>query len=140
MSGTVRLRSSGISALSLLHRDEQTLARGRQVRSTCHYARWTVLGLDANANEAVQFGYGLNYLINIENAVTVDVDGLSEIWNLLSTKVFPIGASCLHVEVAHALVGGHNEHFLHNRRRGRNSLCSRVLGNARLNKKVRYNF
>jgi hypothetical protein len=28
----------------------------------------------AKANKRVQFGYGLNYLINIENAVIVDVE------------------------------------------------------------------
>jgi hypothetical protein len=28
----------------------------------------------AKANERVQFGYGLNYLIDIENAVIVDVE------------------------------------------------------------------
>ena len=26
------------------------------------------------ANERVQFGYGLNYVIDIENAITVDVE------------------------------------------------------------------
>ena len=29
----------------------------------------------AEANKRVQFGYGLNYLIDIENAVIVDVEG-----------------------------------------------------------------
>jgi hypothetical protein len=27
------------------------------------------------ANERVQFGYGLNYVIDIESAITVDVEG-----------------------------------------------------------------
>ena len=35
-------------------------------------AAWT-----AKANKRVQFGYGLNYLIDIENAVIVDVDGFA---------------------------------------------------------------
>ena len=32
------------------------------------------IGLDAKANKRVQFGYGLNYLIDIENAVIVDIE------------------------------------------------------------------
>ena len=35
-------------------------------------AAWT-----AKANKRVQFGYGLNYLIDIENAVIVDVEGFA---------------------------------------------------------------
>jgi hypothetical protein len=30
--------------------------------------------MDGQANKRVQFGYGLNYLIDIENAVIVDVE------------------------------------------------------------------
>jgi hypothetical protein len=33
-----------------------------------------VLGLDCEANKRVQFGYGLNYLIDIDYAVIVDVE------------------------------------------------------------------
>ena len=36
-------------------------------------ARWT-----AKANKRVQFGYGLNYLIDTENAVIVDVEATPE--------------------------------------------------------------
>jgi hypothetical protein len=44
-----------------------------------------------------------------------------------------LGAPCLPVEVAHAFVGVHNEHFLHNRSRGRGDRSCRVLGSAPLN-------
>ena len=37
-------------------------------------AERSLLGLDRKANKRVQFGYGLNYLIDIENAVIVDVE------------------------------------------------------------------
>jgi hypothetical protein len=35
----------------------------------------------------------------------IDLADSREIWNLRSTGVFPIGAPCLPVEVAHAFVG-----------------------------------
>ena len=41
------------------------------------------------------------------------------------------GAACL--KVAHAFVGVHNEHFLHNRSRGRGDHSCRILGSAPLN-------
>ena len=34
----------------------------------------SILGVTAKANKRVQFGYGLNYLIDVEHAVTVDVE------------------------------------------------------------------
>jgi hypothetical protein len=43
------------------------------------------------------------------------------------------GAACLPVKVAHAFVGVHNEHFLHNRSRGRGDHSCRILGSAPLN-------
>jgi|ERR1700720_347880 hypothetical protein len=64
--------------------------------------------------------------------VMIDLADSREIWNLRSTGVFPIGAPCLPVEVAHAF-GVHNEHFLHNRSRGRGDRSCRVLGSAPLN-------
>ena len=37
--------------------------------------------------------------------------------------------------VAHTLIGAHNEHFLHHRRRGRNYRSCRFFGTAPLNKR-----
>jgi hypothetical protein len=65
--------------------------------------------------------------------VMIDLADSTEIWNLSSTGVFPIGAACLPVKVAHAFVGVHNEHFLHNRSRGRGDHSCRVFGSAPLN-------
>jgi hypothetical protein len=36
----------------------------------------------AKANKRVRFGYGLNYLIDIENAVIVDVEAMAAITNV----------------------------------------------------------
>ena len=41
----------------------------RSLNCTCFCSAWT-----AKANKRVQFGYGLNYLIDVENAVIVDVE------------------------------------------------------------------
>jgi hypothetical protein len=65
--------------------------------------------------------------------ILIDLADSREIWNLRSTGVFPIGAACLPVKVAHAFVGVHNEHFLHNRSRGRGDHSCRILGTAPLN-------
>jgi hypothetical protein len=51
---------------------EATPASLRRASSCAHHVSpfaWT-----AKANKRVQFGYGLNYLIDIENAVIVDVE------------------------------------------------------------------
>lgn len=49
-------------------------------------------------------------------------------------EAFSIGAPFLHIEVAHASIGMHNEYFLHHRRRGRNNLRCRLLRSACLNR------
>jgi hypothetical protein len=65
--------------------------------------------------------------------VMIDLADSRKIWNLRSTGVFPVRAPCLPVKVAHAFVGVHNEHFLHNRSRGRGDHSCRILGSAPLN-------
>ena len=46
--------------------------------------------------------------------------------------MFSIRAPFLHIEVAHASIGVHNEYFLHHRRRGRSTFRCRLLRTARL--------
>ena len=50
----------------------------------------------------------------------------------LHADTFSIGAPLLHIEVAQASIGVHNEHFLHRRRRGRRTIRCRLLWSARL--------
>ena len=50
----------------------------------------------------------------------------------------PLGAPYLHIEVTHASIGVHNEHFLHHRRRGCNRCCCRLPRTARLKQTIRY--
>jgi hypothetical protein len=57
------------------------------------------------------------------------------IWNLLACQHVSIGGS-LHIGFAQALIGVHNEHFLHHRRRGRCTSRCRLLWSARLNSKI----
>src|SRR5262249_7970794 len=49
--------------------DDATFAQVRPISGPC--SAWT-----AKANKRVQFGYGLNYLIDIEYAVIVDVEAM----------------------------------------------------------------
>jgi hypothetical protein len=79
-----------------------------------------------------QIGYGQRYLIDIENAAISGVNTLGN-GTSLHAETFSIRASFLHIEVAHVSIGVHNEHFLHHRRRRRNSLRCGFLRAARLN-------
>ena len=79
---------SAFPTLRLPNSGEQTLMRTVDTSVQCQ--NLPLRRFTRATNQAVQFGYGLNYLINIENAVTVDAHSLSEIWNLPSTKSFPI--------------------------------------------------
>jgi hypothetical protein len=78
-----------------------------------------------------QIGYGQRYLI--ENAAIFGVNSLGD-GTYLHAEAFSVGAPFLHIEVAHASIGVHNEYFLHHRSRSRSPLRCRFLGAARLNK------
>jgi hypothetical protein len=65
--------------------------------------------------------------------LTVDVVYLSQIGNLHSTNAFLIQMSRIQVEGAHGFVGVYNEHFLHHRRRRRNSRGCGLFRSAPLN-------
>jgi hypothetical protein len=79
-----------------------------------------------------QIGYGQPELIDIENAAIFGVNSLGD-GTYLHAETFSIRAPFLHIEVAHVSIGVHNEHFLHHRRRRRNSLRCGFLRAARLN-------
>jgi hypothetical protein len=82
-----------------------------------------------------QIGSGQRYLIDIQNVAIFGVNSLGD-GTYFHAEAFSIGAPFLHIEVAHASIGVHNEHFLHHRRRGRNPLRCRLLRIARLNKQL----
>jgi hypothetical protein len=51
-------------------------------------------------------------------------------------QTFPIQAPRFHIEIAHASIGVHNEHFLHHRRSGSYHLCRKLFGFARLRRHI----
>jgi hypothetical protein len=56
---------------------------------------------------------------------------------LVNVPTLWLGALRLQIEAAHAFVGVHNEHFLHQRRRGRGYHSCGVLGSASLKTSTR---
>ena len=65
--------------------------------------------------------------------VMIDLSDLRLNMELTFNRGVSHGAACLPVKVAHAFIGVHNEHFLHNRSRGRGDHSCRILGSAPLN-------
>jgi hypothetical protein len=63
------------------------------------------------------------------------LDGFNERGTYFNAETFLIGGSRFHIEVARTSIGAHNEHFLHHRRRGRNTRDCRLPRTACLNKR-----
>jgi hypothetical protein len=113
----------------------QLLLRQSDARRLTHFHQYQPCPPPIRSIASDQTGYGQRDLIDIENGAIFGVNSLGD-GTYLHAEAFSIRAPFLHIEIAHASIGVHNEYFLHHRRRGRNPLRCWLLGIARLNKQL----